>query len=59
MIFLILVQWGLNNGQCGVCGDAYSIKDPRPHEAGGQYAKGIIGRHYTVGQVGNYVALDW
>lgn len=40
-----------NNGQCGVCGDAYHLNDPRPHEAGGEYAKGTIVRHYTVGQV--------
>ncbi|KAG7209132.1 hypothetical protein KM043_015276 [Ampulex compressa] len=44
------VQWGQNNGQCGVCGDAYHLKQPRPHEAGGQYARGMIVRHYTVGQ---------
>ncbi|KAL1140524.1 hypothetical protein AAG570_000454 [Ranatra chinensis] len=44
------VQWEQNQGQCGVCGDAYHIQEPRPHEAGGQFAKGIIGRHYSVGQ---------
>lgn len=26
------------------------MKTPRPHEAGGLYAKGVIGRHYAVGQ---------
>lgn len=46
-----LVQWVQNKGQCGVCGDAYHLKEPRPHEAGGEYAKGTIVRHYTVGQV--------
>ena len=45
------VQWEQNEGQCGVCGDAYHLKTPRPHEAGGEYAKGIISRYYTSGQV--------
>ncbi|CAG2063368.1 unnamed protein product, partial [Timema podura] len=44
------VQWEQNQGRCGVCGDPFHFIDPRPHEAGGQYAKGIIGRHYTSGQ---------
>ncbi|KAJ8880438.1 hypothetical protein PR048_016907 [Dryococelus australis] len=44
------VQWEQNQGRCGVCGDPYHFKTPRPHEAGGQYAKGIISRHYTAGQ---------
>jgi len=44
------VQWEKNKGRCGVCGDAYHVKKPRPHEAGGQYAKGIISRYYTSGQ---------
>ncbi|KAK9511505.1 hypothetical protein O3M35_000145 [Rhynocoris fuscipes] len=44
------VQWEQNQGKCGVCGDAYSVSEPRPHEAGGQYAKGIIGRRYAMGQ---------
>ncbi|XP_031837172.1 uncharacterized protein LOC116428990 isoform X2 [Nomia melanderi] len=44
------VQWVQNEGQCGVCGDPYHFKDPRPHEAGGEYAKGTIVRHYTAGQ---------
>lgn len=42
------VQWDQNGGQCGVCGDAY--KGKREHEAGGEYARGIIGRRYTAGQ---------
>lgn len=45
------MQWVENKGQCGVCGDAYHLKEPRPHEAGGEYAKGTIVKHYTVGQV--------
>ncbi|XP_060075035.1 uncharacterized protein LOC132554743 [Ylistrum balloti] len=34
--------------QCGICGDPY--QGPRNNEAGGRYAQGIIGRHYTSGQ---------
>ncbi|KAK0174819.1 hypothetical protein PV327_010546 [Microctonus hyperodae] len=44
------VQWVHNEGRCGICGDAYHLSSPRPHEAGGPYAKGTIVRHYTVGQ---------
>ncbi|KAL1495082.1 hypothetical protein ABEB36_010556 [Hypothenemus hampei] len=44
------VQWEQNNGKCGLCGDPYHISEPRPHEAGGLFAKGIITRHYSVGQ---------
>jgi Lytic polysaccharide mono-oxygenase, cellulose-degrading len=45
------VQWEQNSGKCGVCGDAYNIESPRPHEAGGDYARGYISRRYTAGQV--------
>lgn len=45
------VQWEQNSGKCGVCGDPYHLKSPRPHEAGGAYAKGIISRYYASGQV--------
>ncbi|XP_038215857.1 uncharacterized protein LOC119835225 [Zerene cesonia] len=44
------VQWEQNQGRCGVCGDADNLAEPRPHEAGGMYGKGIITRHYSVGQ---------
>ncbi|GAB0093326.1 uncharacterized protein DMENIID0001_084100 [Sergentomyia squamirostris] len=44
------VQWEQNSGRCGLCGDAYHLNTPRPHEAGGEYAKGIISRYYSVGQ---------
>ncbi|XP_043258560.1 uncharacterized protein LOC122400890 [Colletes gigas] len=44
------VQWVQNNGQCGICGDAYHLNEPRPHEAGGDYARGTIVRRYTSGQ---------
>lgn len=45
------VQWEQNLGKCGVCGDAYHVQTPRPHEAGGDYAKGIISQYYSAGQV--------
>ncbi|XP_034935566.1 uncharacterized protein [Chelonus insularis] len=44
------VQWVQNEGRCGMCGDAYHLAEPRPHEAGGEFAKGTIVRHYKVGQ---------
>ncbi|KAI4461636.1 hypothetical protein MML48_5g00000807 [Holotrichia oblita] len=44
------VQWTQNQGKCGLCGDPYHLELPRPHEAGGLYAKGVIARHYSVGQ---------
>ncbi|CAN7940817.1 unnamed protein product [Ixodes hexagonus] len=47
------VQWVRNNGRCGVCGDPWSMPNPRSNEAGGKYAKGIIVRRYKRGQVIN------
>ncbi|XP_026816188.1 uncharacterized protein LOC113555826 isoform X1 [Rhopalosiphum maidis] len=44
------VQWSVNDGKCGVCGDAYDQAQPRRHEAGGEYGRGIISRHYFAGQ---------
>ncbi|XP_069365830.1 uncharacterized protein [Maniola hyperantus] len=44
------MPWEQNQGRCGVCGDADNLNEPRPHEAGGMYGKGIITRHYSVGQ---------
>lgn len=48
---MFLVQWSNNDGKCGVCGDAYDQAQPRRHEAGGEYGRGIISRHYFAGQV--------
>lgn len=44
------VQWEVNQGRCGVCGDPFDMPIPRPHEAGGEYGKGIISRRYFSGQ---------
>ncbi|ROT74822.1 hypothetical protein C7M84_006684 [Penaeus vannamei] len=43
-----VVQYQQNDGMCGVCGDNYVDDIPRPHEAGGLYANGIIGRRYVI-----------
>lgn len=44
-------MWERNGGKCGVCGDGYHLQSPRPHEAGGIYARGITSKHYVAGQV--------
>jgi len=44
------VQWEQNGGKCGVCGDSMSLPAPRPHEGGGRYGNGIVGRRYSMGQ---------
>ena len=36
---------------CPPCGDGSGTKKPRPHEAGGKYATGIITKTYAAGQV--------
>lgn len=45
------MQWELNGGKCGVCGDPWNEPRPRSHEIGGIFANGIIGRLYTRGQL--------
>ena len=52
----VSVQFNQNKGRCGVCGDNWASVQPRPHEAGGRYGKGVIGRRYTTGQVNGYVS---
>ncbi|XP_042216022.1 uncharacterized protein LOC121862103 [Homarus americanus] len=37
-------------GHCPPCGDSADTPSPHPHEGGGQWATGIISRHYTIGQ---------
>ena len=51
------MQWSQNGGKCGICGDAYNAKEPRPHEAGGEFGRGIITRHYFAGQVSEIIEL--
>ncbi|XP_014219885.1 uncharacterized protein LOC106647842 [Copidosoma floridanum] len=44
-------QWQRNDGKCGICGDAWDLKTPRAHEAGGTYGNGVIVRRYKTGSV--------
>ncbi|XP_075983959.1 uncharacterized protein LOC142981747 [Anticarsia gemmatalis] len=40
-------QWNKNDGKCGVCGDAWDAPQPRAHELGGRFGKGVIVRKYA------------
>lgn len=42
-------QWETNKGKCGVCGDSYSQKRPRPYEAGGKLATLVSTKIYAPG----------
>ena len=44
----LIVQWEVNRGRCGLCGDPYN--GAREHEAGGQYATGQVVATYSPGQ---------
>ncbi|XP_048506013.1 uncharacterized protein LOC105686872 isoform X2 [Athalia rosae] len=44
-------QWQYNGGKCGICGDPWNVKQPRPNEIGGKYGNGIIVRKYRTGSV--------
>jgi hypothetical protein len=44
------VQWDLNDGNCGMCGDAYDLSVPRPNEHGGEFGLGVIVATYQAGQ---------
>lgn len=41
------VQFRINRGQCGVCGDPHNA--PRDNQLGGRYDSGIIARRYRFG----------
>jgi hypothetical protein len=45
------VQYKVNGGRCGPCGDPYNATVPRDHETGGLNTIGIIVKDYKVGQV--------
>lgn len=47
----IQVQYYQNGGKCGMCGDNYADKTPRPNELGGTYGQGVIVASYPVGGV--------
>ncbi|KAH8383103.1 hypothetical protein KR009_006771 [Drosophila setifemur] len=36
-----------NDGKCGLCGDDWSLAQPRPNELGGKYGGGVIVKSYT------------
>lgn len=36
----------MNKGKCGICGDNYAMKQPRPNENNGYYGKGVIVERY-------------
>ena len=38
-------------GLCGVCGDAFDMKQPRPNEMGGEFGLGVIAANLTQGQI--------
>ncbi|KAF7418619.1 hypothetical protein HZH68_001272 [Vespula germanica] len=43
------IQYEKNNGNCGECGDDWSLPRPRPNENGGIYGTGLIVKKYTEG----------
>ena len=42
--YIVHVQWRLNKGRCGVCGDPWDAPSPRPQEGGGAFGRGVIVR---------------
>ncbi|RVE48007.1 hypothetical protein evm_007319 [Chilo suppressalis] len=44
-------QWSVNGGKCGICGDAFDLREPRPHELGGVFGAGEIVGHYLPGDI--------
>ncbi|XP_047475550.1 uncharacterized protein LOC125029613 isoform X2 [Penaeus chinensis] len=44
------IQYGQNDGKCGVCGDNWADPQPRDNEAGGLYGTGLITANFTKGQ---------
>ncbi|KAK3093828.1 hypothetical protein FSP39_020701 [Pinctada imbricata] len=48
-------QFERNGGKCGVCGDAWDLPMPRPHEDGGEFGQGYVAGDYTAGDVINIV----
>ncbi|XP_015518735.1 uncharacterized protein LOC107223546 [Neodiprion lecontei] len=50
-------QWSENSGQCGICGDDYALKQPRPNENTGTYGNGIIVATYEQGSWVNLTVM--
>jgi hypothetical protein len=51
------VQWSLNGGKCGVCGDSYTDAHPQDNENTGKFGQGKIVRTYKAGSVINVEVL--
>ncbi|OTF79436.1 hypothetical protein BLA29_001691, partial [Euroglyphus maynei] len=51
----LTVMWQKNHGKCGICGDSYSLKRPRPYESGGIYSKNIIVKRYHIRSIINVI----
>lgn len=45
------VQYEINHGNCGICGDDYRDEVPRRHENGGTFGQGVIVANYTSGSI--------
>jgi len=44
-----MIQYALNGGKCGVCGDSFD--GVREHEVTGRYYRGVIARRYRPGEI--------
>ena len=44
-------QFEENKGRCGLCGDAWDLPEPRPHEDGGRFGRGYISAEYLIGDI--------
>ncbi|KAG8229229.1 hypothetical protein J437_LFUL001474, partial [Ladona fulva] len=44
-------QWNFNDGKCGICGDDYSLPQPRPYENMGARSREIVVGTYEEGTV--------
>lgn len=43
------VQYEINGGRCGMCGDDFRQTLPRRHELGGPFGEGVIVKKYSAG----------
>ena len=44
-------QFSVNNGQCGICGDAFDDPSPQQHETGGRFGSAVVTKSYVMGSV--------
>jgi hypothetical protein len=45
----VVVQYGQNGGNCGVCGDNWASPVPRNNENTGKFGNGVVARTYAAG----------